>query len=171
MNELIEKHAVAVATAHLVGLGYKVTDVGSTQSFDLDARRGLDRLKVEVKGTTSSGSHVILTRAEVALHKTAYPNNALAIVHSIELDRTSEPSAADRWRPRLAEAVGIGRPRSRTLCLPIHNRALGDSSPGISRGVCSFPSALLSHSGRTDRPAPGTACPPDTTAGRTRRAA
>jgi hypothetical protein len=40
---------LAVATAHLVGLGYKVTDVGSTQSFDLDARRGLDRLKVEVK--------------------------------------------------------------------------------------------------------------------------
>ncbi|TDW98060.1 protein NO VEIN domain-containing protein [Kribbella sp. VKM Ac-2566] len=104
----IEAHAVSVTTTFLRKLGYSVDNVGATQPFDLDARKDRDRLQVEVKGTTSSGSQVILTRGEVALHKAAYPNNALAIVHSIELDISAgEPTTVGGvlvWRsPWLVE--------------------------------------------------------------------
>jgi hypothetical protein len=91
----IEKHAVATAAAFLIGRGFTVEDVGATQPFDLDARKGEEHLHVEVKGTTSGGSSVILTRGEVTLHKTVYPNNALVIVHSIKLTASAdEPVAA-----------------------------------------------------------------------------
>lgn len=90
----IELHAVDLATGHLETLGYSVTDVGVTHSFDLLARRGEEELKVEVKGTTSSGSEILLTRNEVLLHQQEHPHNALAIVHSIRLAGNSqEPTA------------------------------------------------------------------------------
>ncbi|WP_418063826.1 MrcB family domain-containing protein [Pimelobacter simplex] len=92
----IEVHAVSVATRHLESMGFHVTDVGATESFDLDATSAASHLKVEVKGTTSDGSEVLLTRNEVLLHAREYPNNALAIVHSIQLhhhDDQASPSA------------------------------------------------------------------------------
>jgi hypothetical protein len=90
----IEQHAVEITSDFLTKQGFDVDNVGATQSFDLDARRGPERLQVEVKGTTSPGAQVILTRREVEVHKAAYPNNALAIVHSIELGMAAdEPTA------------------------------------------------------------------------------
>ncbi|MEU7865321.1 DUF3883 domain-containing protein [Dactylosporangium sp. NPDC049140] len=62
--------------------------MGATESFDIIARNGTDELSIEVKGTTSLGESVILTRNEVDLHRKRYPNNALFIVHSIVLDRS-----------------------------------------------------------------------------------
>jgi hypothetical protein len=47
-----------------------------------------------VKGTTSDGSQIILTRAEVEWQRKFAPDNALVIVHSIELDGTVEPVTA-----------------------------------------------------------------------------
>ncbi|MCI4657131.1 MrcB family domain-containing protein [Cryobacterium zhongshanensis] len=91
----IERRAVDVTTAHLAGLGYGVDDVGDTESYDLHARRPDNELKVEVKGTTSTGTDILLTRNEVLLHRSAYPNNALAVVHSVHLDRSaSQPRAS-----------------------------------------------------------------------------
>jgi hypothetical protein len=90
----IELRAVDLATSHLVALGYSVIDVGATHSYDLHATRGDEELKVEVKGTTSTGSEVLLTRNEVLLHQEAHPHNALAVVHSIYLGRdTDSPTA------------------------------------------------------------------------------
>lgn len=83
----IERHAVAAVSQHYREQGYRVSDVGSTQPFDLDIKRGSENLSVEVKGTSSPGSEVILTVGEVKHHRQCYPNNALAIVHSIKLDR------------------------------------------------------------------------------------
>ncbi|MET8854644.1 DUF3883 domain-containing protein [Streptomyces sp. NPDC004579] len=51
------------------------------------------KLHVEVKGTTSAGLEVILTRAEVEKQRKYHPDNALVVVHSIELDRTGEEPA------------------------------------------------------------------------------
>jgi hypothetical protein len=91
----VEQRAVDVVTAHLVALGFAVTDVGLRESFDLDARKSGEKLKVEVKGTTSAGSEILLTANEVALHLDAFPDNALGIVHSIVLDRgTDAPTAS-----------------------------------------------------------------------------
>lgn len=89
-RKAIEEYAVAVTVEHFKSpnLGFDVKDVGATKSYDLHATRAGQTVKIEVKGTTSNGSEVILTRNEVDLHKSEYPNTALAIVRHIELERT-----------------------------------------------------------------------------------
>jgi hypothetical protein len=89
----IEQHAVSVAVAHFESKGYSVEDVGDYESYDLHATRASEVLMVEVKGTTTDGSAVVLTRNEVELHKTAYPSNALAIVRRIHLTRAEGKDA------------------------------------------------------------------------------
>ncbi len=94
-RKAIEGRAVRVTQEHLEALGYHVEDVGAYESFDLDVRRGEERLFVEVKGTTTSGDAVVLTKNEVDLHRMHYPNNALAVVRRIELDRSTAPPVAN----------------------------------------------------------------------------
>ncbi|MFD8246927.1 MrcB family domain-containing protein [Nocardia sp. NPDC059691] len=89
----IERHAVKLATEYFKGLKYKVKDTGSTESYDLEATRGDEKVYIEVKGTTSPGEQIILTRKEVE-HHNQHPNNALVVVHSILLDRTQQPPVA-----------------------------------------------------------------------------
>ncbi|WP_146173791.1 MrcB family domain-containing protein [Saccharothrix carnea] len=93
----IERQAVTVAMHYLTTEGFAVTDVGATQSYDLDARRGGQHLFVEVKGTTSAWngtSEIILTKNEVDLHEREYPNNMLVVVSHITLDRSVTPPSA-----------------------------------------------------------------------------
>lgn len=91
----IERHSVRMATEHFEAQGWTVKDVGDRESFDLLLTREGQRLHVEVKGTTSAGQEVILTRAEVEKQRKYYPDNALVVVHSIELDRTgAEPETS-----------------------------------------------------------------------------
>ncbi|WP_406007628.1 DUF3578 domain-containing protein [Streptomyces sp. NBC_00637] len=91
----IELHSVRMATEHFRAQGWSVKDVGARESFDLLLSRGDERCRVEVKGTTSAGTDVILTRAEVEKQREYHPNNALVVVHSIQLDRTgSEPATS-----------------------------------------------------------------------------
>ncbi|WP_426509446.1 MrcB family domain-containing protein [Dactylosporangium sp. McL0621] len=85
----VERRAVDVAMQYYRDRGWAdVTDVGATESFDVRVRNGVDELSIEVKGTTSLGESVILTRNEVELHRKRFPHNALFIVHSIALDRS-----------------------------------------------------------------------------------
>jgi hypothetical protein len=93
-RKLIESHAVQMATGYFEKLGWKVEDVGAVESFDLLLRRGEEICRAEVKGTTSLGRQVVLTRAEVEKQREYFPHNALAVVHSIRLDRTREPAMA-----------------------------------------------------------------------------
>lgn len=90
----IERRSVHVATAFFEAQGWSVKDVGDRESFDLLLRRGEERLHAEIKGTTSAGHDVILTRAEVEKQRRYYPANALVVVHSIVLDRTAEEPVA-----------------------------------------------------------------------------
>ncbi len=94
-NKAIEERAVQVTREHFEHqLGYSTKDVGATESYDVHATRGSEVIKVEVKGTTTSGASVVLTRNELGLHQKAHPNNALAVVRNIVLDRSgSEPVA------------------------------------------------------------------------------
>ncbi|WP_367124440.1 hypothetical protein [Streptomyces phytohabitans] len=72
-----------------------VKDVGNRESLGLELKRGEEGLRVEVKGTTSAGHDVILTRSEVEKQRRYYPANALVVVHAIVLDRTAaEPVAS-----------------------------------------------------------------------------
>jgi hypothetical protein len=86
-RKVIERRAMELALSYLIALGYEVTDVGDTASYDIHAVRNGDVLWVEVKGTVSAGAKVILTKNEVHLHREVYPHNMLIIVSRIQLDR------------------------------------------------------------------------------------
>ena len=93
-NKAIEERAVHVARDHFEKkLGYVTEDVGQTRSYDVHATKGDEAVKVEVKGTTTDGSRVVLTRNEVNLHLEEHPHNALAIVRNISLQRGDPPVA------------------------------------------------------------------------------
>lgn len=70
----VKRHAMAVAMAHYEGQGWRVSDVSATQPCDLYWLRGMgagegdrEELRVEVKGTTTVGGQVLLTRGEVGV--------------------------------------------------------------------------------------------------------
>lgn len=93
-REVIEQHSVRLATEYFEGDGWSVTDVGATESFDLLLEREGEVRRVEVKGTTSLGRQVVLTRSEVEEQRKYYPDNALIVVHSIKLDRSEHVPVA-----------------------------------------------------------------------------
>jgi hypothetical protein len=98
-NKAIEQHAVDVTRAHFEKLGFTTRDVGSTESYDVHASADGQEVKIEVKGTTSDGSDVVLTAKEVDLHIADHPRNALAIVRHIRLLRHEQnPEAVDGER-------------------------------------------------------------------------
>ena len=53
------------ATAYLEGLGYDVQDTSANKPYDLVGRRKGARVFVDVKGTTTAGEKVFLTKNEV----------------------------------------------------------------------------------------------------------
>lgn len=83
----IERRAMIVAKAAFEADGWNIKDVSRSNPFDLKGDREGSELYIEVKGTTTHGSQIILTAGEVDLHQDKFPDNALAIVHSIVLSR------------------------------------------------------------------------------------
>ena len=90
-RDLIEKHAEDIAAEYYANQGWKVSRKG--RPYDLELHRDNERMTVEVKGTTSEGGAVVLTRNEVAHHSETYPDHALVIVRNIELDRSTSPAS------------------------------------------------------------------------------
>lgn len=86
-TKAVEQRAVQVTRDHFHALGYDTQDVGSIASYDVHATKDEQMIKVEVKGTTSDGAAVLLTANEVELHRSEHPDNALAVVRHIILDR------------------------------------------------------------------------------------
>ena len=83
----VERHAVELAIAHYEA-DWEVADVGDYKSYDLQCRRAEDELRVEVKGTTSTGQTVMVTRNEV-LHALAHqPRVSLFVVSRVQLERS-----------------------------------------------------------------------------------
>jgi hypothetical protein len=93
-NKAIEQRAVEVTRAYFDGLEYETKDVGSTESYDIKATKEGQTIKIEVKGTTSDGSDVVLTSNEVELHESEHPYNALAVVRHITLHRNGDQPTA-----------------------------------------------------------------------------
>jgi hypothetical protein len=62
------------------------TSVAATDCFDMRCVRGTAVLHVQVKGTTSLGEQLVLTRNEVTHAREQYPAIALAIVKNIEIE-------------------------------------------------------------------------------------
>lgn len=93
-RKAIENHAMDKAIQYYTHQGWTVTDVSARRSYDLRCTRGRDRLHVEVKGTTSRGDAVLLTRNEVEHARGAYPNVALFVVAGIRVAPGNPPTAS-----------------------------------------------------------------------------
>lgn len=93
-RDSVEQRAVNAVTGHLTLEGWDVGYVGDSESFDILARRDGEEACIAVKGTTSQGDDVVVTANEAALHRRAFPANALFVVHSIRLDSSQDPPYA-----------------------------------------------------------------------------
>jgi hypothetical protein len=110
----VELRAMCVATAYFEARGYTVTDTSANKPYDLVATKGDTRLFVEVKGTTTGGEQVILTKNEVA-HAQGHPGECvLFVVHDIEVAGDSEPVASggvekmiEPWVPADEDLVAL----------------------------------------------------------------
>jgi hypothetical protein len=83
----VEQYAMEKAEAYYREQGWDVdTRVAATECFDMRCIRGTAVLHVEVKGITSLGEQIVLTRNEVTHAREQYPAIALAIVKNIEIE-------------------------------------------------------------------------------------
>ncbi|MEO9781617.1 MAG: DUF3578 domain-containing protein [Sedimentitalea sp.] len=82
----VEFRAMELARQWLLDQGYRVEDRSATKPYDLEAMKGDEKTKVEVKGTTSDRADTILMkRNEVDLHRREKGQTCLIIVSRIEL--------------------------------------------------------------------------------------
>jgi len=91
----IELAAMQSARAWLESDGWTVVDRSSSSPFDFECKREGVKLYVEVKGTTSRGSQIVLTRNEVLFHQDKFPQNALIIVSKIEVNESGVASTSN----------------------------------------------------------------------------
>src|ERR1035441_4397978 len=117
LRKRIESLAVKRATEYFQSRGFSVKNVGTTRSYDLECQKGKRMLRVEVKGTQTDGTSVILTPNEV-LNAKRFPT-ALFLLHSIQcrkIGRSAVPTGGEsfvlnRWQ---VEAHGQLKPLSYT---------------------------------------------------------
>jgi hypothetical protein len=88
----IEAHAMNAATAFYAD-AWKVEDVHGQESYDLVCRLGDEVKHVEVKGTTTDGTEVILTPNEVS-HARENQHNALFILSNVQVERAEDGALA-----------------------------------------------------------------------------
>lgn len=74
---------------HYENDGYDVADVSRYQSYDLKCTKSEIEVHVEVKGTTSNGERILLTKNEVA-HAREFPRPALFVVTNIARTHSDE---------------------------------------------------------------------------------
>lgn len=98
LNQAVERKAVEEATKHWESQGWDVEDVGAIESYDLRCTMDDTELHVEVKGTSTLGSKVILPKNEVK-HAREYPYVALFILQEIEVDRSGDVPVASGGNP------------------------------------------------------------------------
>ncbi len=90
MRRAIEQYAMQEAKAFYEKQGWKVFDVSTTHSYDLLCKGDEgEELHVEVKGTTSDGTQILLTANEVKHARDHYPKVALFVVSQIQFYPTS----------------------------------------------------------------------------------
>lgn len=98
-RRIVESHAMALAIRYFEPEWNSVQDVSATSSYDLLCSRPKEQLRVEVKGTTTYGSEIVLTRNEVIESSTS--GYALFVVSEIVLNRSREHTAAHGGIARL----------------------------------------------------------------------
>jgi hypothetical protein len=86
VRRALELHSMDRATRYFADLGWPtITDVSRNRCFDLLCQRDAQELRVEVKGTTSPGTHILLTRNEVTHARRVFPRVALYVLADVRL--------------------------------------------------------------------------------------
>ena len=99
----IEMHAMDVARAYFEAEDWSVTLTYKSKPYDFVVERGAEKRWVEVKGTTSVGSQVLLTRGEVEHMRSVYPGSFLGVVSGILLTGTREHPIATGGELRIIQ--------------------------------------------------------------------
>ncbi|TRL38004.1 MrcB family domain-containing protein [Rhizobium straminoryzae] len=86
-RKAVEVHAMNVVERHFGSQGYVCENKSASRPYDFVLKKDDELIIVEVKGTTSSGDHILMTSNEVAAHEAYFPNNALCLVRDIDLVR------------------------------------------------------------------------------------
>lgn len=97
----VERLAMLRAMAYFRKRFESVKDVSRTESYDIRCSRGRAEVLVEVKGTTSAGGTIFLTRREVELARKR--RCALFVLHSIQISNGTPRGGTAKvympWRP------------------------------------------------------------------------
>lgn len=110
LRKRIELHAMRQATDLFGQLDWHVVDVSATRPYDLHCSRGDgELLAVEVKGTTSYGRKVVLTKNEVAFARAFYPRTALFVLSRVELREDDGVLIAEGGEAQLFEPWDVDR--------------------------------------------------------------
>lgn len=109
-NAAVERRAMEEAARHYREAGWEVEDVSSRRGLGYDIRctRNGEELRVEVKGVSTDGSEVHLTRNEVDRAR-EYPRPVLFVVSGIEVSYADGGSpAASGGQARILDPWRIG---------------------------------------------------------------
>ncbi len=90
VRRAIELKAMNLARDYFQNQGWLVEDVSQRESYDLRCNRQQEEVYVEVKGTTSEGSQILLTPNEVLHTQQNYPNTALFVVSRLQVNNLGE---------------------------------------------------------------------------------
>ena len=94
-QKAIEMCAMEAATEFFEDEGYKVKDTSVNRPYDLVCTKEGELLYVEVKGTTTGGEKVFLTKNEVAHARGHQEQMVLFILHDIDVaDKEAGPAAS-----------------------------------------------------------------------------
>lgn len=109
----LEMHAMEAAMRHFREEGYTPHDEHARNPYDLRCTKGDEELFVEVKGTTTNGTAVLVTSGEVRFARRNAPRTALFIFHSIERDSSGRPrggkiAIVDPWSPSEESLSPVG---------------------------------------------------------------
>jgi Protein NO VEIN, C-terminal len=94
IRKCVEEHAMQMAIDRFEAAGYRVEDCHKHRPYDLLCTKGGHQKFVEVKGTQTDGSILILTSGEVEHIARTYPNSLLCLVHGIKVTGSAAPRAS-----------------------------------------------------------------------------
>lgn len=113
----IDRHAMRAARRHLQKRGWapsQIIDTSATKPYDFECRKaGAPALRVEVKGTTTSGASVLLTRGEVDHALLGDVPVALFVLAGVEV--STDQKGAPRARGGQVEYIEPWKPEQSQL--------------------------------------------------------
>jgi len=137
---IVERAAVNLAIEHFKNFGWAVQDCGLTEPYDLHCTKDASTLNVEVKGTTTDGMSIFLTRGEVVHHQQTPHESALVVVSGLRwVDSGRTAVHAEEAVLRVVMPWTIDdkdlTPRDYVYAVPVPEELEGDWDDGCTFGI------------------------------------